>query len=281
MAKKRPASKKNTASGVSTQSAIAARKQEQQRKNRRTKLIVSGVIVAVIIVVIALVVALVHVQQQKAEKAQDTQGAALSVSEQVGKDRGFTIGAKGAGSVNKGKSVVDVYLDYSCSHCADLEHQYGRELIQGALDGHYTLRYRPVLTQSFPLAFSGADAAIRTYQEQPEKFIEVHTQLMEAAYDALMAYSASNEDQAKLAPMQEDAVQTARRVARQAGVEQKIVDHIGVQAAQKPLSEWTRTLSKSRVVGGESWGTPLVAIDDKKVAGNSLAEIVQQVTKLR
>lgn len=49
-----------------------------------------------------------------------------------------------AGTVNEGAPTVQIYYDYLCVHCNDLEREHGAELSKLAEDGKITLELHPV-----------------------------------------------------------------------------------------------------------------------------------------
>lgn len=272
--------KKNTPS--TTAQSVARRKEEQRKKDRRNM----AIIVTAVVVVIALLAGVVAwmILGRKGEDAGAGTAPAsgtLKVSQQVAKDRGFTIGAKGPGSVNQGKPNIELYYDYTCSHCVVFDKTYAQKLYDKAIAGEITFTLHPVLTQAFPLNYSGVDAVIRAYQRQPDKFWPLHQALTEEMYKALEAYRKGGQDQAKLEPVQGKAVETTKRLAKQVGLRQDLIDQINDKDANETLGAWSKEFATVIEKAGGQPGTPSFLRDGKLVGADAhtLDDIYQQLVK--
>lgn len=80
--------------------------------------------------------------------------------------------------------VVEIYYDYTCNFCNDLEQIHSQEFQDLATSGQAVLVYRPVLTHNGPLALPGNEVAYWVAAHEPEKFMafQEHLQALSAKY---------------------------------------------------------------------------------------------------
>lgn len=129
----------------------------------RRPLVIGGVLV----VLVALVAA--GIWWQSSRSSEDTATDPVdpgSTGEPVAE--GMTFGTSDG-------AIVDVYVDYQCSHCADLEEVIGPELISLVSDGDAVLVIRPVTFQS---RASGRGAAALYCAAETGQALAMHQELL-------------------------------------------------------------------------------------------------------
>ncbi|MDY2941386.1 MAG: thioredoxin domain-containing protein [Varibaculum sp.] len=240
--------------------AVAARKAEQTRKKR------SRLIMILIVVVAALAVVGITIGMILSTKSSNpmTNG---EYDELISADRGFTITSSGPATTpdakpSESKHTVELYFDYSCSHCAQFEGEYGEQLLQGARDGKYKLQLHPVDTQGrfFPYAYTAVDLAARVYSSQPEKFTELHTALSDAMLNAV---NSQNQDDIAEIQSETKSLELTKKIAKDHGVSQDIIDRVSHKDGMMLLTTMSQEWGSE--IKAESLATPMVVIDGKVI----------------
>lgn len=124
------------------------------------------VIGGVLVVLVALVAAGIWWQGSRSSEDTATDPVDGSTGEPV---------AEGMSFGTSDGAIVDVYVDYQCSHCADLEQVIGPELISLVSDGDAVLVLRPVTFQS---RASGRGAAALYCAAETGQALAMHQELL-------------------------------------------------------------------------------------------------------
>ena len=130
---------------------------------RRRPLVIVGVLVALVALVAA------GIWRQSSRSSEDTATDPVdpgSTGEPV---------AEGMSFGTSDGAIVDVYVDYQCSHCADLEQVIGPELISLVSEGEAVLVLRPVTFQS---RASGRGAAALYCAAEAGQALAMHQELL-------------------------------------------------------------------------------------------------------
>lgn len=165
-----------------------------------------------------------------------------------------------AGTSNEGAPQVDIFFDYACSHCYDLEKEYGKALQEAAKNGEITLVYHPV---SLPMDefLSPTGIAIETYvaANEPESYIAVHNAMHENMIKPLREGTVSSY------PTTEDIA----KIAQEAGLSEKTTEGLKKALDNDELTDWGTQITQQFVADSttyrddNSYGTPTVFVDGK------------------
>lgn len=179
----------------------------------------------------------------------------------------------------EGKDTVDVFFDYSCPHCAELD-TVSRELYTDlAKDGSVTLRFTPVDTVGAEWNTVATAAVTQVYLHDKEHFLAYHHALMEWFKENVVAKS----DFAK-AQDADAARAVVAKLAEKVGVDPKLVsaEQLDVKSASSYLklntSEW---ISNVKRADRKKVGTPEVALNGVKLEfkGSTVKEIADNLRK--
>lgn len=131
------------------------------------------VVIGVVVALVALVVAGIWYQSSQSP-AEDAAGESTSDEADLGDvtaapvDDGMSFGASDG-------PTVDLYVDYQCSHCADLEAVIGSELARLTAGGEVELVIRPV---KFVSRASGRGAAALYCAAEADQAFAMHQRLL-------------------------------------------------------------------------------------------------------
>lgn len=238
----------------SIQNRAAQLREEAERKNRRTRNMVWGGIVALLVVAIA-VVAWVVTHQDKvgpgADAFGDFNGGKPVV---IYKD---TVGA----TVPSGVAVVDEYVSYSCSHCADVEAPIGDKLIERAKEGKFALRLNIVPTAAMPWTDAATAGALVTVAHAPEKFVDYHKQAFEFFASQVKAQDGSVVMDAAA------SLDKAKEIAKNVGLSAEQVNMIDAKLATNYLKTTSEDWAKADIKGRDpqKYGTPMYVVNGTEV----------------
>ena len=126
------------------------------------------VVVGVVVVLVALVAGGIWYQSSRGDGATATGPHDVGDIAAAPVDEGMSF-ATGAGP------IVDIYVDYQCTHCADLEQVIGPELVRLAAAGEAELVIRPV---RFLSRASGRGAAALYCAAEAGQAYQMHQQLL-------------------------------------------------------------------------------------------------------
>ncbi|UNX55286.1 DsbA family protein [Georgenia sp. TF02-10] len=235
------------------------REAQARREKRNRLLIVVGLIVLIVLVAVA-VWAIVGQGNRSAIEQVENVPANTSVE-----DGGVSFGSDlAAGSTNEGAPVLDVYLDYTCPHCADFEEINSADLRDVAGSGDATVVFHPVAILDNTGDYSGfsgraVQASAVVADQAPEAYLD-----FQQAMFALVADATTE-------PTEEQIV----TAAVEAGVPQDVADQIPAGT----FDEWVEATTTQFGRDGYT-GTPTVLIDGEAFDGwtepGALAEALRE-----
>ncbi|MBR6458642.1 MAG: thioredoxin domain-containing protein [Actinomycetaceae bacterium] len=163
--------------------------EEHATQTKSTGIIVTAVSVLLIAAIIFFVVLLVKNVDTNGSSSEPTENssttstpdpnATLLTAPERAKE-GISLGKElVAGTQNEGATQVDIYFDYSCSHCNHLGNDYGADLAAAAKDGDITLVYHPVAILNTFFSYEGAGAELFVAENEPDKYLIFHELLHE------------------------------------------------------------------------------------------------------
>jgi protein-disulfide isomerase len=122
---------KQAAKGAARARAVAAEKLARQRakERRRRAFLVSGIALAVVVLAGVIGVIVLNNQQDEAGRSALPKGA---------DEAGVIVGDKSA------PAAIDIYLDFQCPACKQLEGQIGDQIDKWLADGTAKVNYHPV-----------------------------------------------------------------------------------------------------------------------------------------
>ncbi|MCF2706988.1 thioredoxin domain-containing protein [Arcanobacterium haemolyticum] len=254
----------------------AARKlhEEEKRRAKRNRLLVIIASIVVVALVVAAVAVIVNSKDDAANSAGSSdapQYTAFTVGDNalpsalptnVDSMGGISVGSSlVAGSVNEGKPVVRVYFDYLCTHCNDLEAQYGETLSQMAKDGKITLVYQPVEIIGQKFSTIGAAADFFLAEHAPEQYVDFHNKVFADLSNPVF------KKQADL-PTLDDLL----KVAKEVGVSDDVVADLKTTLENGSLDSLVEQATTQFTNNGLT-GTPSVIINDQKLTNWNTALI--------
>ncbi|WP_324650419.1 DsbA family protein [Georgenia sp. H159] len=217
------------------------REAQQRREKRNRLLIIAGVVVFIAIVAAALFSIISSANRAPLEGVDERPAGATE-------NGAIQVGADGVGSENEGAPVVDLYLDYLCTYCAQFEALNAGVLEELAANGEATVNYHPItyITASdFNMRASNAAAVVAT--ESPEHFTEFNEQL----------FAAQGEGGAT--PLSDDQVAD---IAREIGIPDDVIESFG----DGQYTEWVEGITE-QARRDDIGGTPTVLIDGEEFTG--------------
>jgi len=217
------------------------REAQKRREKRNRLLIIAGVVVFIGIVAAALFTIISNANRSPLEGV-DAEPAGVNASGAI------QVGADGVGSVNEGAPVVDIYLDYLCTYCAQFEELNAGVLDELAANGEATVNYHPVTyigASDFNLR--GANALGEVATQSPEHFGAFNEQL----------FAAQGEGGAT--PLSDEQI---AEVAREVGVPDEVIDTFG----EGRYNDWVAAVTEQSRRDGVG-GTPTVLIDGEEFTG--------------
>lgn len=251
-------------------------KEKEAAKRKRTRIIAASAGALLVVAVIALVIVLVKNTDtdipssigsdglKHTEKIITTQAPA-NVTEYGGISLGKELKA---GTKNEGVPQVDIYFDYACPACNQLDNDYGAALGEAAKRGDITLVYHPVRIHSIPFASTGAGAEFFIAENEADKYFAFHTRVHEKLMTPYLEEKIS-------APSARDVVDVAREV----GVSEENCEKLLQELTQMeealenegttptPLLTWIAETTQQFAADSQlsrtdgSYGTPSVYID--------------------
>lgn len=217
------------------------REAQQRREKRNRVLVIAGVVVFIAIVAAALF-AIINSRNADPLEGVDSQPAGAIESGAI------QLGADGVGSVSEGAPVVDVYLDYLCTHCWTFENLNEGVLEELAANGEATVNFHPIAYISgSDFNVRGASALAEVATQSPEHFGQFNNQLF-AAQPEGGATPLSNEQIAE--------------AAREVGVPEEVIETFD----DVRYSDWVQGATE-QARRDEIGGTPTVLIDGEPFTG--------------
>lgn len=230
--------------------AQALREQQEQAERRRRitrRVLIGGGLVAATGVVAGVVY-------------WDRSSAGTSVPSQAAADASLTFG-KGLvpGTTNEGAKVLDLYFDYSCSHCAAFDVLHAEEIRTLVEQGTVTLALHPckILGQAW------TDVVLNTMgvvlEHEPDKAYAYHSAVFEMYLEAAKKQSGENLNLAGL-----------KAVAERVGLSGKTTAGFDSAVSKNRFQAWREAGTKAFADKGLN-GTPAVAYDGKVLELGSVA----------
>lgn len=254
-------SRKNRVAPVSTQSSSKAH------------WILIGVL-AVVLIGVLVVVTMLVAQKNRTTQPEGTIAGTKAVtgySEPATFDSGRGIWIKGGKMLNNEEitaemendpTVVELYYDYTCNFCNDLEQAQSAAFERFADDGKQILVLRPTLTHAGPLAAPGNNVFKWLIENQPEKALAFNAALQ--AFTAENLNSQASTDDAAFKQAYEEPLKVIQDAAEKAGV--TLPDNLEEIAGASPTygEAAINALAQTRASTlGIQPATPLVIVDGK------------------
>lgn len=165
---------------------LRAQQLKQEKRNRLMTII--GLVVAVVVIMGAVL----FIMGQDGKDPLDGVKAPANTSQ-----GGISFGASGTpGSSNPNTPTLEIFVDYGCVYCAQLEVTNADDLTELATSGDATVVFKPVVITAQPNAqypVRAANAAAIVLQYEPEKFLAFHNELF-TRFDELRGADASYPD---------------------------------------------------------------------------------------
>jgi len=237
------------------------REAQARREKRNRNLIIAGV-VALIVVVAVVLYAIISQGNKSVIAAVADVPANTSVE-----DGGISLGSDlVAGTTNDGAPVLDVYLDFTCPHCATFEEVNAEDIDALVSGGEATVVYHPVAILDRSGDFTGfSGRAVQAAGVVADQAPEAYNAFQAAMFD-LFAESTDAE------PTDEQIA----AAASEAGVPQEVADALA--SGERPFAEWVEATTQQFSRDGYT-GTPTVLIDGAEFTGwtepGALVEAIQ------
>lgn len=172
--------------------------------------------------------------------------------------------------------TVDVFYDYSCPHCVELDRASEKFFSQLMKEKDITLRYTPVTTVGAEWNVIATAAAVNVYNKAPEHFLDFHHGLMEWYHDNIIQTNDFSRAQ-KI----EYAQKAVHDIAKTIGIDPSIVDNLNTAGAKELLKETTEQWVKNvQRQDDNTIGTPEIALNNKKIdfVGNDMDTIIKNLS---
>lgn len=248
---------------------VRALQAEAARRDRRNRMIVI-VISAVLVVLLGAIIYLIVSNKEEAQNARDIAAGesatgiadttSFSFGDNAFKDAlpknmnehgGISVGdSLAAGTENAGKPNVQIYFDYLCVHCNELEKTFGAKLTDMAKKGEITLTYYPVNIMGQEVSLKGAVADFFLAEHAPEQFLDFHNTVFEELSEPVFSKNA------KL-PTAADLV----NVAKEVGVADSVVNDLKKVLDDGSMDSLVEQATKQFQNNGLK-GTPSVIVDN-------------------
>lgn len=232
-------------------------REEQERREKRNRMLLIGGVVVFLVVVGIAVWSIVSAGNEPVIEEVNAVPANTSVD-----DGGISVGPGLAAGSTAGDDapVIDIYLDYTCIHCSNLEDINAEDLSELADSGDATVVYHPIALLDQSGNFTGysgrAVHAIGVVADQaPEQFTEAQTALF-TLYDAAREAGGAEPDQAAV-----------RDALVEAGVPQDVAEAAAPDdVTTGEFADWVQaTTDQAR--NDDITGTPTVYIDGEEFTG--------------
>lgn len=254
--------------------------EEQATQTKTTNIVVTTVSVILIAAIIFFAVLLAKNTDTSGSPSEPTENSSttsepnpnatlFNATERA--EEGISLGKElVARTHNEGATQIDIYFDYSCSHCNHLGNDYGTGLGEAAKAGDITLVYHPVAIMGTLFSYTGAGAELFVAENEPDKYFAFHELLHEKIMTPYM-----NGD------LTDPSAQNIVDIAREAGVSEaqcetllkELTDMEDIlrqndQSRSTPLLtqviETTNRFVEESMAATGGAGTPTVYIDNVK-----------------
>ena len=248
--------------------------QAEAKRARRTRLFVAlGSSFAVILVVAAVAFVIWNGTKKGEEvKPEASPSANVSADGVISVGKGFSEGTTRAGAKNADKPRVRIYSDYACTHCNDLEKEYGNKLVNLAGKGEITLEIVPlsVLQQKFSDVASQADYYIA--EKAPQYYAAFHTKYFADVSAPIFARK-------KGIPSESQHKKVALDVARKVGVPDNVLKGLNSALSENRYASFLQHAAKKFADAGHQ-GTPTVTINGKRLEDWTEGKLLTELEKV-
>ncbi|MDO4665285.1 MAG: thioredoxin domain-containing protein [Actinomycetaceae bacterium] len=251
-----------------TRQSIEMRKAQEAKEARAHNITIAVVLIAALVTVCVVVGMLWNDSKKSATPSN------IKLPAYIADSHGVTISGNGINKPQDGKPKIDLYYDYTCIHCNELEDSIGDQLLKAADEGKINLTLKPVITTSAgaPYGIYAAGAAMQIAAEQPDKFQAFHV----AAFKKFE--EAANGNQQILID-DKQAQDTVTQVAKSVGISDELIKKFDAGFARTTMENWTKKWGDSGIVAKDQYGTPMLVRDGKKVDGKTFPEVLQNALK--
>lgn len=248
--------------------------QAEAKRARRTRLFVAlGSSFAVILVVAAVAFVIWNGTKKGEEvKPEASPSANVSADGVISVGKGFSEGTTRAGAKNADKPRVRIYSDYACTHCNDLEKEYGNKLVNLAGKGEITLEIVPlsVLQQKFSDVASQADYYIA--EKAPQYYAAFHTKYFADVSAPIFARK-------KGIPSESQHKKVALDVAKKVGVPDNVLKGLNSALSENRYASFLQHAAKKFADAGHQ-GTPTVTINGKRLEDWTEGKLLTELEKV-
>lgn len=249
----------------------ARKLQEQEAAKAKRNKIIIGAVVAALLLLVGFAIYSIVTQEDESQVAQlvpaaeasegDTNIRPANVDQE---DGALVVGPEGLGSTSDGVPVVDIYADFLCVYCSQLEADFGEQLAEAAANGEITLRHHVVtLVRTGEQDFNvmGARALAYVADHSPEHAVDFHNALFDVSEEIFAQTRTTMPDWAEI-----------QEIARSLGVPEDVV-------AELPNGQFTEFVRAATADfrGAGYTGTPTVLVDgeNKENWREGLTEVLQ------
>ena len=247
--------------------------QAEAKRARRTRLFVAlGSSFAVILVVAAVAFVIWNGTKKEEVKPEASPSANVSADGVISVGKGSSEGTTRAGAKNADKPRVRIYSDYACTHCNDLEKEYGNKLVNLAGKGEITLEIVPlsVLQQKFSDVASQADYYIA--EKAPQYYAAFHTKYFADVSAPIFARQ-------KGIPSESEHKKVALDVAKKVGVPDNVLKGLNSTLSKNRYGPFLQHAAKKFADAGHQ-GTPTVTINGKRLEDWTEGKLLTEVEKV-
>ncbi len=248
--------------------------QAEAKRARRTRLFVAlGSSFAVILVVAAVAFVIWNGTKKGEEvKPEASPSANVSADGVISVGKGSSEGTTRAGAKNADKPRVRIYSDYACTHCNDLEKEYGNKLVNLAGKGEITLEIVPlsVLQQKFSDVASQADYYIA--EKAPQYYAAFHTKYFADVSAPIFARK-------KGIPSESQHKKVALDVAKKVGVPDNVLKGLNSALSENRYASFLQHAAKKFADAGHQ-GTPTVTINGKRLEDWTEGKLLTELEKV-
>lgn len=224
-------------------------KEAELRHTKRTRIAIISAAAVAIVAIVAAVFFIVRDGNKKADVVAP-EGFEKTSTIVIGQGEGNvpTVGVK-----NEGAPTVDLYSDYLCTHCNDLEKRYGNQLFNLAAEGKITLNLHPVsiLGYSFSAAATAADYYVA--HEAPGKYALYRATVLSDVTEPVFANKGG-----------EPKVDVLYDVAKKVGLSDDVIAGMKDILSKNTYANYVKSLTEQFSKDGLT-GTPTVIVNGTKL----------------
>lgn len=237
------------------------RESQARREKRNRTLIIAGVVTLIVVVAVVLYVIISQGNRSVIASVAD-------VPENTSvEDGGISLGSElVAGTSNDNAPVLDVYLDFTCPHCATFEEINAEDIDALVAAGEATVVYHPVAILDRSGDFTGfSGRAVQAAGVVADRAPEAYNAFQSALFDLFAETTDAEPTDEQIAA-----------AAAEAGVPQEVADTLA--SGERPFAEWVEATTQEFSRDGFR-GTPTVLIEGEDFQGwnepGALVEAIQ------